>query len=456
MDEYTNQIAVIDKILGIITYNKLFEMVQTIKKQLPISDRKQLGLILCQNQAYPITAYLAALQKQDAVMLLDEKLDDILLKGIIDTYEPDWIFSVDRKLELTSNYRFSDHTFFQIWSRLNNEGTESIHADLAMLLSTSGTTGSAKFVRLSYKNLQANAQSIVDYLPIDGDERAITTLPMHYSYGLSVINSHLLAGGTLILTNESMLSKEFWSLFHKHRVTSFSGVPYTYQMLQRLRFEKMDLPSLRCFTQAGGRLAPSHVNYFTKCAQEKDVQFFVMYGQTEATARISYVPPQRIHEKDESIGVPIPGGKMWVDDSTSEILYEGPNVMMGYAEIRQDLSKGDLLNSLLHTGDLGRVDEDGYFYITGRMKRFIKLFGLRLNLDDVEKRIEQQQGIVSACIGNDERMQVFIEKEDLVEKVKQDLLKVYKLHPSSIKVNVVLQLPRFNNGKINYNELKDL
>ncbi|HHY74154.1 MAG TPA: AMP-binding protein [Bacillus bacterium] len=450
------QLAIIDKNVGKLTYAELFEKVQTIKKQFPFRSQKQLGLILCQNQSYSLIAYLAALQKRDAVMLLDEKLDESLLLNIIDTYKPDWIFSVGRKLELTDCYTISLYSFYQIWCRADGEEWPSVHPDLALLLSTSGTTGSAKFVRLSYENLQANAQAIIDYLPITTAERAITTLPMHYSYGLSVINSHFLARGTLILTNESMMSKEFWSMFHEYRATSFAGVPHTFQMLQRLRFEKMDLPSLRYFTQAGGRLAPSLVDYFAKCAEEKGVQFFVMYGQTEATARISYVPAQQIHEKLESIGVPIPNGKLWVDDNSSELLYEGPNVMMGYAETRQDLTKGNDLNGLLHTGDLGKVDEDGYFYIIGRMKRFIKLFGLRLNLDDIEKRIEKQLGIVSACVGNDERLQVFIEKEASLDEVKQELLKVYKLHPSAIKVSVIAKLPRFENGKINYNELKDL
>ncbi|MED4350948.1 AMP-binding protein [Schinkia azotoformans] len=450
------RIAIIDQNDSKLTYGNLFEKVQMMKDCLPDSSRKRLGLILCQNQAFPIMAYLAALQRQDAVMLLDEKLDEALLLNIVNTYKPDWIFSVDRKPEFPSSYKFSDHTFFQIWTNHTNEEMDSIHPDLAVLLSTSGTTGSAKFVRLSYQNLQANAESIVNYLPITTNERAITTLPMQYSYGLSVINSHLLAQGPLILTDASMLSKEFWSLFHEHNVTSFAGVPYTYQMLQRLRFEKMDLPSLRYFTQAGGRLAPTLVDYFAKCAHDKGVQFFVMYGQTEATARISYVPPERILEKKESIGVPIPNGKLWVDEDTSELLYEGPNVMMGYAETRQDLAKGDELNGLLHTGDLGRVDNGGFFYITGRMKRFIKLFGLRLNLDDIEKRIEQQQGIVVACVGNDDRLLVFLENGDLLEPVKQDILKVYKLHPSVVKVSAVSKLPRFENGKINYNKLKDL
>lgn len=452
----SDQIAIIDKQVGELTYKDLHENVQTVKNILPSSNQKQLGMILCQNKVSSIIAYLAALQNQDAVILLDEKLDEALLLNIINTYKPDWIVSADRQFHILNDYSYSNKNFYHIWEITNDEKTVAIHPELALLLSTSGTTGSAKFVRLSYRNLQANAQSIVDYLPITTNERAITTLPMHYSYGLSVINSHLLARGTLLLTNDSIMSKEFWSFFHDHKATSFSGVPYTYQILQRLRFEKMDLPSLRYFTQAGGRLAPQLVEYFAKSAHEKGVQFFVMYGQTEATARISFVPPDRICEKTDSIGISIPNGKLSVDPDTSELLYEGPNVMMGYAECRDDLAKGNELNGLLHTGDIGSVDEEGFFYITGRMKRFIKLFGLRLNLDDVEKWIEQHQGIVSACIGNDERLQVFLENDNNIDQVKQELLKVYKLHPSVLQVKMLPKLPRLENGKINYTELKDL
>lgn len=456
LENDSDQIAIIDKQAGMLTYSDLNEKVQMIKNELPSSDRKQLGIILCQNSMYPLVTYLSALQKQDAVMIIDEKLDETLLVKVIDKYKPNWIFSVERQLNSVGEYKLAEHAFYRIWTRINHNEDSPIHPNLALLLSTSGTTGSAKFVRLSYQNLQANAESIVEYLPISASERAITTLPIHYSYGLSVINSHLLARATLILTDDSMLTKEFWAFFHEHEATSFAGVPYTYQILQRLQFEKMELPSLRYITQAGGRLAPKLVEHFSKCAQEKGVQFYVMYGQTEATARMSYVPSERIDEKIESIGISIPNGNLSIDQETSEILYEGPNVMMGYAESREDLSKGDDLHGLLHTGDIGSVDDEGYFYIRGRMKRFIKLFGLRLNLDDVEKQIEQQYGIVSACVGNDERLKVFLEKSDSTEQVRQSLLKLYKLHPSAVQVKHISILPRFENGKINYNQLKDL
>lgn len=456
LENDSDQIAIIDKQAGMLTYSDLNKKVQMIKNELPSSDRKQLGIILCQNSMYPLVTYLSALQKQDAVMIIDEKLDETLLVKVIDKYKPNWIFSVERQLNSVGEYKLAEHAFYRIWTRINHNEDSPIHPNLALLLSTSGTTGSAKFVRLSYQNLQANAESIVEYLPISASERAITTLPIHYSYGLSVINSHLLARATLILTDDSILTKEFWAFFHEHEATSFAGVPYTYQILQRLQFEKMELPSLRYITQAGGRLAPKLVEHFSKCAQEKGVQFYVMYGQTEATARMSYVPSERIDEKIESIGISIPNGNLSIDQETSEILYEGPNVMMGYAESREDLSKGDDLHGLLHTGDIGSVDDEGYFYIRGRMKRFIKLFGLRLNLDDVEKQIEQQYGIVSACVGNDERLKVFLEKSDSIEQVRQSLLKLYKLHPSAVQVKHISILPRFENGKINYNQLKDL
>ncbi len=331
----------------------------------------------------------------------------------------------------------------------------ALASELAILLSTSGSTGSPKLVRLSYSNLQANAASITQYLNPTPDERALTVLPPHYSYGLSVINSHLQAGASLVLREVSVLSPAFAETIRSQAVTSLSGVPDIYQMLWRAGFNKQDFPSLRTLTQAGGRMDDKLTRAFSKLAGERDWRFFVMYGQTEATARISYVPPEHLTEKIGSIGVAIPDGQLHIDPANSELLYTGPNVMMGYANCRADLALGDEQHSLLRTGDLARQDEDGYFYITGRLKRFIKLAGSRIGLDEVEEQLQQHLGHPVMTSGRDERLVVWLEATDggLLDITKHWLFKQFGTHHSMCCLRLVDALPLLSSGKKDYSAL---
>ena len=184
----------------------------------------------------------------------------------------------------------------------------ALYDELGLLISTSGSTGSPKLVRQSYLNVMDNARSIAKYLKLDETERPITTLPMNYVYGLSIINSHFLTGAVLLLTDKTLMQKEFWNFFKEAEATSFGGVPYTYEMLDKLRFYNMQLPSLRTMTQAGGKLTPELHEKFAIYAAENNKNFIVMYGAAEATSRMGYLPPDKAIEKKGSMGIPIPGG----------------------------------------------------------------------------------------------------------------------------------------------------
>lgn len=288
----------------------------------------------------------------------------------------------------------------------------------------------------------------------------------NYSYGLSVINSHLLKGASIILTDKSVFFKDFWNDFRKYECSSFAGVPYTYQMLRRTGFDKLVLPSLKTMTQAGGKLNEEMIKYFADYSEKRSIRFFVMYGQTEATARIGYVPYERLKNKIGSIGISIPGGKlMLMKDGTKitephqfgEIVYEGENIMLGYAESLEDLTKGNELNHILHTGDLGYFDEDRFFYVTGRMKRFIKMFGLRINLDEVQKMIENTFHIATACTGEDEKLKILIQTSDEMDaKVKQKVCETYKLNPSTVFVIQTETIPTKSSGKYDYEKINSM
>lgn len=430
--------------VAVITHKKMYTYSDIPKIELS-SKQKELVLILCKNTIEILGAYVSAMNSGHAVMLLAADINHELLTNIANTYEPKWIIG----LESFHGYVQEDDKLVRV-----REIQKDIHPELALLLSTSGTTGSQKFVRLSYENLRSNAKSIINYLDIDKNERAIMNLPISYSYGMSIVNSHLLAGASILLTDESVVDRSFWEFVDKNKATSIAGVPFTYQMLQRIGFTKMDLPHLKTLTQAGGRLNEKLVKHFAEYAKERNKRFYVMYGQTEAAPRISYIPYERVLEKTGTIGIAVPNGELSVDASTSELIYRGSNVMMGYAQILADLAKGDELRGVLYTGDTAVVDEEGYFTITGRMKRFIKLFGLRINLDDVEKKLETKFHISLACTGSDDKLIVVIEDAQYVSHIKKAVEQLYKLHKTAYKVKV-LNIPRFANGKTDYMKLKE-
>ena len=329
------------------------------------------------------------------------------------------------------------------------------------MLTTSGSTGSPKLVRLSLENLKANGESIIDYLDISTEERAISTLPMHYSYGFSIINSHLLAGATLLLTRYTLVEKAS-GIFQDRKSKVVRGVPHTFEMLKKLRFLQMELPSLKTITQAGGKLTPDLLREFAEYAVNRGIRFFVMYGQTEASPRMSYLHPEYSLSKCGSIGTAIPGGEFFLVDENSTVIYEngeegelvyrGENVTMGYAECREDLAKGDERGGVLFSGDMAQRDQDGFYYITGRKKRFIKLFGNRVNLDEAEQLVKSLVPDC-ACCGSDGLMVIYITQSGRETEVRQFIAARTKIHHSAFVVKVIPEIPRNESGKTLYSNL---
>ena len=442
------------------SYARLLQSVQILEGAFR-ADRKQMLALFCDNSVASVAAYLAGLRCGHAVLLANADMDPGLQRHLIDQYAPERVVHATAPADIPAGYvPKTEATGLTVLHR-EQPVAEKIHPDLAVLLSTSGSTGSPKLIRLSGRNLQANAESIAEYLGIGPDENAIASLPFSYSYGLSVLNSHVLKGAGVVCTNASVMTREFWTLFNGRECTSFAGVPFTYAMLERLRFERMELPSLRTFTQAGGRLDAGKIQWFAEVAQRKNARFFVMYGQTEATARIAYVPWPRLPEKIGSVGIAIPRGRIRIvadggaeagPGQPGEVVYEGPNVMMGYAESRKCLAKGDELHGRLATGDMGHVDQEGFLYITGRMKRFLKLFGLRINLDDVEKMLEKITGCQVACVGTDDALHALLATEDadLPRRAKEEIAGLYRLHHSVVHVHPVSAMPVTASGKKDY------
>lgn len=419
--------------------------------------------ILCSNSAGSIAGYIACMNHKIVPVLLNAHIDGELLDHLLSLYCPAHLWVPADQSGQFSGMEAVYESYGYVLLRTGYDRNYPLYEELALLLTTSGSTGSPKFVRQSYMNVLDNAQSIVKYLELDETERPITTLPMNYTYGLSIINSHLLVGATILVTEKTLMQKEFWNFFREAGATSFGGVPYTYEILDKLRFYRMELPSLRTMTQAGGKILPELHEKFAIYAKEQGKKFVVMYGQCEATARMGYLPPEKAVEKKGSMGIAIPGGRfrligadgkeVMTSDITGELVYEGKNVTLGYAECGEDLIKGDERNGILETGDMAQFDKDGYYYIVGRKKRFLKIYGNRVNLDEVDRLIKSEFGIEAASTGVDDHMYIFVTDEKYVESVKAFVVNKTKLNQTAFQVIKIGEIPKNDSGKTLYKEL---
>jgi len=459
LTRHRDSVAAISDSGNQLTYGELSDFANVIRG---VIAPRSLVFVLCENTIGCFAGCTALLCSHAVPLLLDAAIDRQFLEELIAIYRPNYVFVPDRYQGEFSSHKVTLHRFEYLILQTRSNESILLHSDLALLVSTSGSTGSPKLVRQSYRNLATNGKSIVDFLGIDSHERPITTLPMHYTYGFSIVNSHLMAGSTLLLTKRTLFEKKFWIFFRQEQATSFGGVPYTFEMLKRLRFHQMNLPSLKTITQAGGRLSNELVREFAEYAANKNIRFFVMYGQTEATARMSYLPHEYAIAKCGSIGIAVPGGELFlVDDKGSviddceqegELAFRGDNVTMGYAECRQDLSKGPDRGGILYTGDIARRDQDGFYYITGRKSRFIKLFGNRVNLDEVERLIKTLD-VDCACCGYDDRMLVCLLESSREMEVQHLLSSKTGIHSSAFKIKVIPEIPKNEAGKILYAKL---
>lgn len=454
--QFAEHTALIEESGKKVSYNQLQTIADGIAKNI---RPKSLVFCLCSNTVPSIAGYVAFIQNGFPVLLLDAKKNDDLLQRLLDIYSPNYIWRPTTSTQGKSLYAYDNYSLYAY-----SEENVPVHPDLSLLLTTSGSTGSPKLVRLTENNITNNAESIIEYLNITPEEKAITSLPMYYSFGMSVINSHLHCGATLLLSDKTVMQGEFWKYVKEQQATSIAGVPYTYEMLRRLRFFRMDLPHLKTMIQAGGKLNANIVKEYAENAQKAGKRFFVMYGQTEAGPRISYLPYNIAVQKPSSIGIAIPGGSLSTHDSDGtlisepnvdgELIYEGPNVCMGYAESKEDLAKEDENHGILHTGDIARFDKEGFFYITGRMKRFVKIWGNRCNLDSIEQLIKTKVSDC-ACIGDDNNIQIFITDKNLcTESIQKYLSEKTQLNVSAFVIIYIDKIPRSPSGKILYNELK--
>lgn len=454
-----SSLAAIDDAGGQLTYGDVVALREALSKTLP---ERELVFCLCENRVGALAGFLSLYDCKDVCLLLSAKIDKGLLDTLYETYKPSYFWMPAGKAGETPYevvYHFKDYVLCKTGNKV-----PALHPELSMLMTTSGTTGSPKLVRHKYGNIESNAKNVAQVFGWTPEERGIIDLPMQYTMGLNVICSHLYAGATVLLIEVNLMSPKYWSFIKEQKGSNFTGVPFSYEILNRLRFGRMDLPYLTTMAEGGGKLSDTLFKIFADMMAEKGKRFFATFGTTETSARLAFLPPEQATTHIGSIGKAIPEGKLiLVDENGNEITeagvdgelrYEGPNVTMGYGTCVEDLMKGDEFCGVYETGDIARKDEDGFYYIVGRKKRFLKLFGLRVSLDQSEKIIKDSLGIECACTGDDNQMLIYITQEGMKEEVKNLIAEKTGLMAKSFEVREIESIPRFESGKINYKELK--
>jgi acyl-CoA synthetase (AMP-forming)/AMP-acid ligase II len=459
------RVAVIDAADGAhLTYGALREVTRSASKESGVS------FLIARNRAAIVQALFHEWASGRAVGLLNPDLPSASQQALIDLYRPHRLIGFRADLEsLAGPYRSDGAMFGDVAvMRRNTPNAPNVHPDLFLLLATSGTTGGAKFVRLSQANLKANANDIALALGITSNDVALAHLPLHYSFGLSVITSHLSSGAKVVLSEVGLISAKLWEACRRYGCTSLSAVPAHMDMLQKLTLRRLKVDTLTTVCQAGGRADRTTLEAIhLELSQRAGGRLFVMYGQTEASPRMTTLPADKFQEKPGSVGCALPSGRLRIEGEdgalcapgeTGQVVYHGANVMMGYAATAEDFALGDVTGGRLVTGDLGYLDTEGYLFLTGRVARFAKVAGLRIALDEVE-RIGGELAFCAAIDAGDRVIVVTATpasgKDELAKALLQKLYDATSAPLRSFDVRFVDELPRKSNGKLDYKALKE-
>jgi long-chain acyl-CoA synthetase len=400
-------------------------------------------ILISVNNLFFLKTYLAIIKSGNICIPLDPNTEKENFDYITGLTKPVLIFITPETYKRlpVSDYKYilSDSLPETSGIDLNGSYQDSdISEKCAEIIFTSGSTGKPKGVMISHRNLASNTESIVRYLELTADDRMLVVLPFYYCYGLSLLHTHLRAGGSIVYNNSFIFLGTVINNLVNHRCTGFAGVPSHFQILMRMSdtFKKTRFPDLRYVTQAGGKLAPIFIDEFRETFP--DIRFYVMYGQTEATARLSYLPPELYESKKGSMGKGIPGVELKVVDKngnkvkpgeTGEVIARGDNIMIGYYA-DDEATKNSLKDGWLWTGDLGTVDQDDYIYLTARKNEIIKVRGKRISPKEIEAVILQLPEVVDCSIeGIDDKIEgetlkaTIVLKEGSKHIINEELIK---------------------------------
>lgn len=453
----SESLAAIDSSGMSITYGGLLDFADEWKDSI---HSRSLILIIGDNTIGGIAGYIGSMIHKIVPIIVGVGIKDEALNHLKSTYKPQFIWKPRNLLSSNEKEVFEKYDYVLVE---NEKVGYPLYDDLCLLLTTSGSTGSPKLVRHRYLNLEAQARNISRFFELDSADRPLVSLPIQYTMAISSINSHLYVGATLLLTSMSLLSPDLWTFVKTERATSITGVPYSFELMYKLRIYRQDIPSLKLLTQGGGKLDKTIQITFAEYIQKKGGKYIATYGQTEGSARMAYLPNEYAISKCGSIGKAIPNGKLYIVDEAGnevkqagkigEMVFEGDNVTLGYAENGSDLIRGDDNKGVLHTGDLVYKDDDGFFFIVGRKKRFLKLYGHRVSLDECEQLIKNKYKIECACTGTDKMLKIYITDKEYEDCVKKYILSETELYANSITVICIESIPKNEAGKTLYAQL---
>ncbi len=451
------KIAIIAKDNTKITYFDLYRKVNYVSK---LISSRSVCLIKTSNSLEGLLIYLACLQKKTVAILLDNNTKENSFHEIINRFKPNYIFSDLENFE-NKNYKKYNNEILSGFYILKQSKKFNINKSIALLISTSGSTGSVKFAKISYKNLLSNTINIINYLKISKSDRTITNLPIFYSYGLSVINTHIFSGASLILTDKALIEKSSINLVKENNITNFNGVPFTYDIIFKFKLEKYYLSKLKFLTQAGGKIKEDSFNRIISFLKNK-IKFYIMYGQTEASPRMSYHLVKNKNFNNGIIGKPIKGGQFFLLDKKNKkisktntigkLFYKGPNVFLGYASSYLEMKKNQSSSRLLDTGDMAKFNSNNQFILVSRDSRFIKIEDKRINLDDIEYKL-QQNGINALCTGSEHIFIWYTVKGIEVNEIYKIIKENFLITKRVITLKYINNFPKNSAGKILYKNL---
>lgn len=451
-------IAAIDSCGNSLTYGDITYFADTLGKKI---HSRSLMFVLVRNDAGGIAWVMASLLSGNVPLIVNAHTEIGLLQDLIRTYRPEYICA-----PAEDNKGGGQTVLDGFGYTLVATGNETcrLHDELSHLLPTSGSTGSPKLVRHKYENIEAAGLNISTFFRLSEADRPLMVLPLYYTMGLSMVFSHLKVGATVLITDLKMTDPAFWRFIKEQEATSFTGVPFSYEILDKMRFTRMKLPSMTLLTQGGGKMPEELNRKFAEYCRDNGKRWVATYGQSEGTARMAWLPEEYALSKMGSIGIAVPNGELSLRDAdgneikespaAGEMCYRGKNVTMGYARKREDLALGDERNGFLPTGDLAYRDKDGFYFIRGRMGRFLKIFGNRIGLDECEHILRSALTCECACTGDDSRLIVYVTDECQKDAAISSIIKTTKLPANVIEIRLIESLPKNEAGKILYAKLK--
>ncbi len=455
LKKFKNRIALFD-LNKEYFYNDFLIKKNFLKRKI---RKKNIILIICENKIEILFYYITFQLLRSLIVLIDYKTSNDEINKIIKKYKPNLLLTSSTRIKLL-NLKYKEKVDVQnefCIFRLNSDFILNINKKISILIPTSGSMGSSKFVMLSYENLIDNLKKISNYLNINQKHKTICNMPISYSYMISVIHSHIYSGASIFMTNKSIISRDFWKEFKQYNICSFNAVPYAYEIINKLKIKNLFNSHVKYLTQAGGHLNKEiKMNFINNCMKKK-IKFYCMYGLTEASPRISYLNPKFLSTKIDSIGKPLRGYKIKIYDNSNQLIKKpnkvgklflrGKNIFLGYANSKKDFTKKIKLKLELETGDLGYKDNEGFYYLTARKKRIAKIFGYRIDLSFLEKKM-LENGYIIYCKEAKEKLKISFNRKYDKNDLIYSLTKFTNIDQSGFKLNFMKKLPLNKNYKI--------